>query len=138
MGAARRWRARLAGGCVGVVRAIHPSIVWGATQMCERALLRLSCASCEGWRHMRCGAVGDSGDSVAASKLVQASGGGGGHMQGLLSCLRRTWSAESYLSRSGGMWVYDTWESCTGIVKPSRLLHACRTIQGGIKQVKAD
>ena len=30
----------------GVVRAIHPSIVWGATQMCERALLRLSCASC--------------------------------------------------------------------------------------------
>eukprot|EP00964_Phaeocystis_antarctica_P121479 scaffold85144_cov54-Phaeocystis_antarctica.AAC.1 len=67
---------------------------------------------------MRCGVVGDSGDSVVvASKLVQASGGGGGHMQGLLSCLRRTWSAESYLSRSGGMWVYDTWESCMEFFK---------------------
>ena len=124
MGAARRWRAKLAGGCVGVVRAIHPSIVWGATQMCERALLRLSCASCEGWRHMRCGVVGDSGDSVVvASKLVQASGGGGGHMQGLLSCLRRTWSAESYLSRSGGMYVGIVHGDRQTFAPASRLSH---------------
>ena len=53
MGAARRWRAKLASGGVGVVRAIHPSIVWGARQMCERALLRLSWAA----RRVRAGGV---------------------------------------------------------------------------------